>query len=314
MKIINYEVSRPARQPRDELELVDDVIRDLQDKIGLQNPSISNASPLSAKYDYFEALLNFAQQYTVFQAAELEAQQQEKHRKSSFWGFTLLPVELRNQIWDHAMASHIRPRVHIIVEINSNFISNQPISPLLHACAESRNLVSPHFMIAYQTYVNFDIDTIYLPTLRPHEPFLRFLECDSTKYLQTLAISKDLCCNIPLPGHFSTNHLKMQACMPVWRETLVIFDGDQLSLDTLLHPSVVFRELSARDQRRSAAVAYARVVVRLLMKVTKLGMEFEFENGTLRSIAKPAQYRPVKYRYMVATDFEEEVGCLSFQA
>lgn len=102
--------------------------------------------------------------------------------------------------------------------------------------------------------------------------------------------------------------------MPVWRETLVIFDGDQLSLDTLLHPSVVFRELSARDQRRSAAVAYARVVVRLLMKVTKLGMEFEFENGTLRSIAKPAQYRPVKYRYMVATDFEEEVGCLSFQA
>jgi len=82
--------------------------------------------------------------------------------------FPTLPTEIRLQIWSHALQPHLTPRIHTISSKAGNpsrFFSNQSIPNLLHICHESRSvfLTKTEALFVYGTYINFDLDSIYIP-------------------------------------------------------------------------------------------------------------------------------------------------------
>jgi hypothetical protein len=109
------------------------------------------------------------------------------------------------------------------------------------------------------------MDIIYLfecyDSLYPEDvsAFAKFLESDSARKLQKLAMRKDLYCRIPLEtGAFEQEvYFVMKEHMPDWDETIVVF-GDGRSTDEIWSDTEIpFRGLSAREKRR-AEVSYAR--------------------------------------------------------
>lgn len=78
--------------------------------------------------------------------------------------FSKLPSELRRQVWLEVLTPYLKPRVHAIKLTGKNkFKSNQPLSPLLRICQETRNFYFEKTSTepGFGTYVNFDIDTLY---------------------------------------------------------------------------------------------------------------------------------------------------------
>ncbi|KAL0930313.1 uncharacterized protein CTRU02_214388 [Colletotrichum truncatum] len=89
----------------------------------------------------------------------------------TFYCFPLLPVEIRQRIWELAM----EPRQIVYGEEPPSYYqcpwpSSAPPPPLLHTCAESRTHLQRYYAKAFATekdpekyaWVNFDIDTFYL--------------------------------------------------------------------------------------------------------------------------------------------------------
>ncbi|KAI0997273.1 hypothetical protein K3495_g10913 [Podosphaera aphanis] len=122
---------------------------------------------------------------------------EEKHT-SSFRGFSNLPYELRITIFEFVLVSDLAPKIHCVDERTSKgdkkeatFISNQPISPLLQVCHETRTiyLSKTKAQFAFETYIRFSVDTIYIPDFASREEqFPRFLNHPSSKKIQKLAM------------------------------------------------------------------------------------------------------------------------------
>jgi hypothetical protein len=105
---------------------------------------LSLTIPRYAKEWYLNSLESFARDYNVIKRYELVARRKETINDTArtFHCFNKLPIELRLKIWEFTFTSHLEPRIHCIEELNdgskSTFISNQAMSPLLHASRESR--------------------------------------------------------------------------------------------------------------------------------------------------------------------------------
>ena len=107
---------------------------------------LSLSIPRYAKEWYLHSLENFAMNYNLIKRYEMVVRclRTPKEAARTFHYFNKLPIELRVKIWAYAFTSHLEPRIHCIKEFSyssrSAFLSNQPISPLLQVCAESRTL------------------------------------------------------------------------------------------------------------------------------------------------------------------------------
>ncbi|KAK2010345.1 hypothetical protein LZ32DRAFT_380245 [Colletotrichum eremochloae] len=136
----------------------------------------------------------------------------------TFHCFPFLPLEMRQRIWELAM----EPRQIVYGEKPPPYYqcpwpSSAPPPPLLHTCSESRTHLQRYYAKTFATekdpgkyaWVNFDIDTIYLPQydlkeLKAECPMVRKLiilgtdselfyynyctELQDMKYLETVTI------------------------------------------------------------------------------------------------------------------------------
>ncbi|TDZ99605.1 hypothetical protein C8034_v000014 [Colletotrichum sidae] len=108
---------------------------------------------------------------------------------ATFHCFPLLPLEVRQCIWELAMDHRqILYGEEPVSGYKCPWPSSAPPPPLLHACAESRTYLQRYYRKVYATgkdtgrydWVDFDIDTLYLPqddleTLHAQYPMARRL-------------------------------------------------------------------------------------------------------------------------------------------
>ncbi|KAH7330427.1 hypothetical protein BKA65DRAFT_353868, partial [Rhexocercosporidium sp. MPI-PUGE-AT-0058] len=186
--------------------------------------------------------------------------------------FSELPAELRIQIWELAfdLDRFSQAAVHCIDERGGRFISNQPISSLLHTCHEARKIYLGHRFrkgveFAFGTYIDFNVDTFYLINYeRDEEKFDRFLESPSAYKIQNLAMRKSLACNIPMEGHMSEKQWEMKNLLNSWVELAVVFNDDRGSEEAWEDIGMRFQDLSAREKRKHAEISYARAYMKSL--------------------------------------------------
>lgn len=162
MKIINS--SHPDRAPPTREEAVDLEICRCKDQSFLRKLECATIeeSSIEVKGEY----LRWTNVLVKFNGTKRrERQQREWLKNTPFPAFARLPVELRRTIWQLAMATYLEPRVHCVTQVGSdwNFVSNQPTPRFLCICHESRAICLKGQVMAFQTYLNPVIDTIYLP-------------------------------------------------------------------------------------------------------------------------------------------------------
>ena len=166
--------------------------------------------------------------------------------------FSSLPTEIRLMIWRQAVISETLPRVHSIIRAKrdaSIFISNQPVSPLLHICHESRALYlsSTKTTYIYGTYMNLDLDTLYLvdcPTPK-----------ESGRYSDGFEACKELGRNADLVGKVKRlavkdsfwlrpNTITRSIAVDAWN---MVIKGNMHALEELL---VVFEDSREGEEQR----------------------------------------------------------------
>jgi len=196
-KIIN--TSSQARVLPDYDQGIEERIREYQVLVGLTTPINPSLLSRDSKYRYMTSLTRFYSELYRAKIVQEYTEERIKHSNASFSCFLALPLELQDQIWEHTMASDLKPRVHCVMERKSEFVSNQSISPLLHVCARSRQLYLSKTcaLPAFQTYINFELDTIYLfegydTSSGDVTRFCKFLKSSPAEYIRKLAMSKEL--------------------------------------------------------------------------------------------------------------------------
>ncbi|KAL5313642.1 hypothetical protein ACEPPN_018063 [Leptodophora sp. 'Broadleaf-Isolate-01'] len=190
---------------------------------------------------------------------------------NQFHKFPQLPAELRIEIWELALGlDRFRTVVHCVDERRGRFISNQPISPVLHTCYEARNVYLSHpfrvgIEFAFGSYVNFEFDTIYMIDYEDDtEKFRRFLQSPCAYMIENLAMQKSLACDIPLEGHMSEKQWEMKQILSSWIELSVVFHDDRTLEEAWGDTGMQLQELSAREKRKHAEIAYARAYMKTL--------------------------------------------------
>ncbi|PMD29578.1 hypothetical protein L207DRAFT_520865 [Hyaloscypha variabilis F] len=263
MKIIDP--SRQARKPLDRNQFLDLEIDRLQEEIGVKE-RIGIPLPINLKAKYLEVLENFANVHGKIKEAQENTQLQQSLQSREFTCFNDLPVELRLKIWGYAFASDTQPRIHCIDIVNAGsdretFISNQPVSSILHANHESRShyFRNTDLQFAFETFLNFDTDIFYIADFADRESsFRKFLNFDDADGIQKLAMRKDSFCDIPLTGHFSSKHAEMLYNLSGWKEMFVVFEDERPWEEVWKDTSVVFRDFTAREKRKRAERSYTR--------------------------------------------------------
>ena len=263
MKIINP--SRPPRQPLGVDQILDQEIERLQNEIGVKE-RIVIPLPLHLKRQYLSVLENLVEARAERKNIQEEAQLQLSLRARDFPRFNELPKELRIKIWGYASASHTKPRIHCLKIVDSrssrgaSFISNQPVSPILHANHESRSCYhfETHPTFAFETYINFDTDIVYIPGFgNGHSVFRKFLYLKDVAKIQKLAMRKTSF-SIPRERPYFSNQLEMRKYFPDWRQVILIFDDQRPEEEIWKDTSVTFRELSAKEKRKPAERSHIR--------------------------------------------------------
>jgi hypothetical protein len=264
MKIINTSV--PVCRPFDREHFVDMELLRLIKDLEIDNFPFNYNAPLEQK----ENVLRFFDQIaTDKQRGETgtemaTAYEHEPCQLNDFKSFALLPAELRIKIWEMAEENALHPRIHCIEERNSRFISNQPLSPLLHACHESRTcfLNSTETTFAFGSYVNFSRDIIYIYDANKPEGFLqRFLPSSHARQIEKLALTNDDFVDLPLAGFPVTFSQKLREWLPNWREWIIVFEEYRTPLDFWRETELAFKVLSAKQQRKRAERSFARGIV-----------------------------------------------------
>ncbi|KAI9052167.1 hypothetical protein LZ554_003529 [Drepanopeziza brunnea f. sp. 'monogermtubi'] len=254
MKIINFSpVDHRAREIAQEKDLHRD-LNEMHIRLGLLPGGFADSHlSFEMKTNHLAHLHQLHEQLLHEQQIKSDYMQ---HLNSQFCKFQKLPIEIRFLIWELAFLSDLRPRVHRVVEFRGSVVSNQPISPILHTCRESRALYLSRTDATYDfcTFVNFNIDTIYLTDyMIQEEKFRRFLECDSASRVQKLALREELSCDIPNIGPFDMARRSMMCYMPAWVQLITIFYDDrshQAGFDLDANLDATIKDLSAREKRK----------------------------------------------------------------
>jgi hypothetical protein len=279
MKIINTSIL--VRRPFDREHFVDLELRRLQEELDVGNIFRANEETLQYKEELLKVLDRAA---TDAQKQGMETQPATEtapaRGPTDFQIFTRLPAELRVRIWEIVMEPHLLfSRIHCVQERSSRFISNQPLSPLLHVCRESRNfyIESTQTTFAFGSYINFSRDIIYIPDSNTPQGFLqRFLPSYDARLIQKLAVVKEAFIDLPLEGSPHTYHLKLREWLPNWREWIIVFGDDRSSDDYWPDTEMVFRTLSAREQRKRAERSYARAMAKMYNSVWVEPLHFRY--------------------------------------
>jgi hypothetical protein len=281
MKIINTSVA--VRRPFDREHFVDLELLRLAKDLDIGSYPCDHDAPLKQKEELLEVLDIFAidkqMQETTIRMVIQTPTTQKPNRPTDFKRFARLPPELRVRIWEMVMEHHLLPRIHCIEERNSRFLSNQPLSPLLHACHESRVcfLNSTQTTFAFGSYLNFSRDIIYIYDGNNPEGFLqRFLPSFDARLVQKLAIVKEEFAHLPLEGSPSTYHRKLREWLPNWREWIIVFEDYRSSEDCWVETEMVFKALSARYQRKRAEIGDARSTAKMYNTIWREPLEFRY--------------------------------------
>lgn len=170
----------------------------------------------------------------------------------------------------------------------------------------------------FETYVNLDLDTIYLPFLRAFkipsaettiaeieemerqnasscEEFSSFLEDESTVKIHRLALDSNAFLYMPSNDWFSELHQLMRDTMPLWEETYIVINDDRSPNDVWLDTGAGFRELSSR-RKRSAHCAYVRGYTRTLLTHNYYSRDPSSETGLLE---------PMSFRFVSIKETED---------
>ncbi|KAF8858060.1 hypothetical protein BDZ45DRAFT_405895 [Acephala macrosclerotiorum] len=155
------------------------------------------------------------------------------------------------------------------------FMSNHPIHLALHICCESRRhylaRACPSF--AFGTYVNFRIDTIYLPSQIPQWPdfsklsFPQFLRCDSAENAQKVAIQENLLWSMATEEENFPEMLRKLRNFLLVRDTTVVFNDNRSWATNCNDLDVAFVDLSSRQKRKKAEISILRNHTKLLIKI-----------------------------------------------
>lgn len=101
--------------------------------------------------------------------------------------------------------------------------------------------------------------------------FRRFIYSEDAKYIQTLALRKNLICEIPLEGHMSQTHFEMREAMPNWKQAVVVFEDplrrDQSLDEAFQNLDLCFRDLSVKEKKRRAERSYARAHLKTINRM-----------------------------------------------
>jgi hypothetical protein len=297
MKIIN--TSPGARKLLDRTQYLDLEIQRLEEEIGVNEP-IPPISNIYIKQEYSRALENFnPMRRAIFNHQKLKQLQQHSPLQGSAEdrgiSFNNLPTELRLKIWEFAFASHTEPRLHCVNLQKSKsspdretFISNHPVSPILHTNRESRShyFHKTQLTFAFETYINFDYDIVYVPELQDRQAhFRKFLDFKDSRRIQKLALRKDFFNDMPIPGHFSSNHLELKRCLSEWKQIIIIFEAKRPWGELWTDLTVRFKEFSSREKRKRAERGYTRKVCQVLNGMVEEYEEepMDFRFGYIRS-------------------------------
>ncbi|KAE9364815.1 hypothetical protein N431DRAFT_389147 [Stipitochalara longipes BDJ] len=292
MKIINP--MQPARKSLDRNQFLDQEIERLQEEIGFKE-RIEIPLPTYLKAQYFEVLENFTN--VLARNVQQKTQLQQNLQTREFTCFSNLPTELRLKIWGFSFISDTQPRVHCVDIVNSDtnresFISNQPVSSILHANHESRShyFRNTQLTFAFRTYLNFETDIFYIPDFDDRESsFPKFLDFPHSQKIQKLALRKDFFCDIPLPGHFSIKHVAILDLLSDWKQLLIVFEDERLGEEIWKDTSVVFKEFTAREKRKRAERSYARQYCKTLNVIME-GYEEKIMDFRFGQLERGADY------------------------
>jgi len=213
------------------------------------------------------------------QEAAAAAEESRLTANNGFASFLRLPIELRLKIWELALAPQDQPRIHCVNERKSSFISNQPISPLLHVCNESRAfyLTYTQATFAFETYLRPKKDIIYIPDLaNREEAFLDFLEGESASKVGRFALRNEFFCNLPGEGHMSVRDYHMRRSMPDCSEFILVFDDERSANICWRDLDMRFEAMSARQKRKRAERGYARQHAKVLNGWSENPVVYEF--------------------------------------
>lgn len=280
-------------------------IKELEQKIGLSRHCYENM-PTHIQRAYLMILQDFVDyHFSTYNHGFIEDMPREEESLteqnclSNFPRFGDLPGELRLNIYELCFIPELGPKIHCIDERTSKvakrgakFISNQPISPFLHVCEESRAhyLFVSKACFAFETFINFSIDTIYIPDFASREEqFPRFLECESAEKIVKLAMRKDFYCNLPGREIMWHRYVDMVYALPQWKELTCVFNDNSSRAEVWQKRDLSFRDLSAR-QKRSGPGACERGFARLWASV-------------LNSISTEIGLGQIHYRFAVPENF-----------
>lgn len=180
----------------------------------------------------------------------------------SFHCFSTLPMELRLRVWEMAILPQIRSKVRCIKaanplprEILRGFRSNQPISPIVQTCQESRKfyISRTKSQFAFGTYISFQEDLVYLcdNKLCAPEMFVRLISCaEYTHEIKNLAMPESMLLALAQPT-ISLNHQKLRCYFPLCETLIMVFYEERPTEIIWQDRNLCFKEFSDRDRRRS---------------------------------------------------------------
>ncbi|CAG8954427.1 hypothetical protein HYFRA_00006054 [Hymenoscyphus fraxineus] len=276
MKLIHFQ--RTASQPLKRDQALQQGISACIEDLTLDNAD-KNSWIHHLPTDKKEELLAFIKSAKSAILKNRNTQQNEEYsRKATFHCFPKLAIELRKQIWGEIIKPSQKPRVHAL-KFNprtKTFISNQPVSPLLSICQESRDyyLLNTKNGFYFGTGVNYDIDTFHLLEIPDHQredpeapdPF----QALDFRLIQKLAVTKELFLSVN--GAKWLNFLGfMQRC-----HLTVVFDDERSSGVCWADLDVSFRKLSADEENHRADRSSVRknwLLVRYVLE-GKCSLEF----------------------------------------
>ncbi|KAG4444183.1 hypothetical protein IFR05_000280 [Cadophora sp. M221] len=147
-----------------------------------------------------------------------------EEQPAKFHPFTRLPAEVRLKIYELSEGGFKRQRIHRIngrPDTPLEFMSNQPLSPLLHVCAESRReyFKQSKSTFAFETYVNYSRDIFYFIDTNAPGDFQRlatFFNYESAKPILKVALRHALYQHVNFLIPESLNGL--EELMIVWED------------------------------------------------------------------------------------------------
>lgn len=217
---------------------------------------------------------------------------EEYERLATFHLFRRLPLELKHQIWGEILGP-LKPRVHTIKlhRRAKTFRSNQPFSPFLKICQESRSFYfqKTKTRLGFSNYVNFDIDTIHILDTEnmPHH-ISRLVGTPGISQIQRFSMTSRLFDDTPMwksapRGSRAARGNNLQYVflhMLAIKETTIVFDDKRDEEVCWKDHNVSFRTMSVNEKKRLPERSFHRYRVACLERAleAEVGDKLKFSH------------------------------------